>query len=103
MTRGLLASLAAMPILLVLSCGGNENSALAVPVATPATATTTATPVPVATPATATTPATTTATPFATSPATPTKVATATAVATTPATPTRSQSLPLSRPRLPRP
>ena len=81
MTHGVLASLAAVPILLALSCGGNEDGATPTPVATPP-----ATPTTVSTPAAPTQVATATA--VATSPATPTQVAVATPVATTPTTAT---------------
>ena len=76
--RGLLTSLAAIPVLLALSCGGDGGTAPIAPVATPrVTPTTTPSPTQIAT-----------TTPIATTPATPTQVATATAVATAAASPT---------------
>ncbi len=77
MARGLLASLAAIPVLLALSCGGNESTAPATPIATPR-----------ATPTTVATTQVATGTVVATTPAAPTEVATATAVTTSPGTST---------------
>ncbi len=82
MTRAVLALLAAVPVLLTLSCGGDEISTPAVPVATPQATPTTA--------AAATTPAT--ATTVATATARPTQVGTATPVATAAATATATQA-----------
>ncbi len=88
MTRGLLASLAAIPVLLALSCSGNEDSAPVVPVATSrATPTTTPTPASPTQGAAATAVATTSATPYPTTTTAPSATVTATTTPVPTATP----------------
>ena len=93
MTRGLLPSLAAIPVLLALSCGGDSGTAPIAPVATPR-ATPTTNPISASptqgtavTPAATTPGATATATPAATATPTPAPSSTATATPTPEPTP----------------